>query len=69
MPFSRAAPSFTPTDSVYSRSVVKRKISARSIPTRITPKMGVGTGIPGMVMPMALMIGLSTWGVALPTIQ
>ena len=47
----------------------KRNAIARTRPTRITPKMGVGMGMPGMVMPMAVMMGLLTWGVALPTIQ
>ena len=48
---------------------MKRKISPKTIPTRITIRIGVGTGIPGMKLPMALMMGLSTVGVAPPLIQ
>ena len=69
MPLSRAAPSLMPTDWMYSRRLVTLKIRNSISPIRITAKIGVGTGMPGMVFPMALMMPLLSCGVASPLIQ
>ena len=58
-----------PTVCIYSLRVVVRKMAAKRILIRITIRMGVGTGIPGIKLPIAVMIGLETVGVAPPLIQ
>ena len=49
--------------------MVKRKSSAKMMPQMITMKIGVGTGMPGMKLPMALTTALEMVGVAPPLIQ
>ena len=69
IPFSLAAPPLIPTDCVNSSSDVKRNRSLNRIAITTTMNTGVGTGIPGIKPPIALMMELSTVGVAPPLIQ
>ena len=58
-----------PTVWVYRLRVVKRKTRAKMIPIRMTMRIGVGMGMPGIKLPMAFRMGLSRVGVAPPLIQ
>ena len=69
IPFSLAALPLMPTDCVSSSREVNLKSSLNTIAMAITMSTGVGTGIPGMKLPMADMIGELKVGVAPPLIQ
>ena len=69
IPFSFAALSLIPTACVNSRREVNLNSRPKMIAIMITINTGVGIGIPGIKLPHALMMGLSTDGVAPPLIQ
>ena len=69
IPLSRAALPLIPTDCVKSSKDVKWNTSLNMIATIITMITGVGIGIPGIKLPIALIIELETVGVAPPFIQ
>ena len=69
MPFSLAALPLMPTDCVNSSREVKWNTSRKMTAVVATMMTGVGIGMPGMKLPIAVMIGLPTVGVAPPLIQ
>ena len=69
IPFNLAALPFIPTDCVSSSSDVNLNRSLKTIAIATTIRTGVGTGIPGIKLPIADMMGLATVGVAPPFIQ